>query len=458
MKKPIIALIALVIAAGGSVGAFLAVKNSKDKEKQHKQEEIADNVLFSFDPYSPTKLSFSNGSETYVCEHSDDVWKLTSGEFTVDQTYCQLICTYTSNLTAAENYGEITEEKLAMYGLDSPDTVEITEPNGTHTLHIGDQSPTGDYYYVTVDGKDNVYAVEAMRGSVLKLDRLLIKNKELLPFTLYDLKEVTTYKDGEILCDLTYDENSQTWSLPEEYSSLELDQTQVTAEFNNIVRLEAEEMMDEKLDDLSKYGFDKPYGEAVIKGLDGTERKLLISVDENAPEYCYVLVDGEQVEKYYTQDMHFTQLLPYDYISQSLTVAKNYNTKSFSLKYGDIDLKGELDMDNNKCVINEKTVDLNTNENYVSFDNFFNSMSILKFKGTDVKAKPELKDPAFTAEFSLTEGGTEKIDLVKGEETNYYVFRNGKYIGAYVDASMLTGRNSLSEFYIKFSNITGLNK
>ena len=42
MKKPIIALIALVIAAGGSVGAFLAVKNSKE---------------LRFDPEARTQMS-----------------------------------------------------------------------------------------------------------------------------------------------------------------------------------------------------------------------------------------------------------------------------------------------------------------------------------------------------------------------------------------------------------------
>ena len=137
MKKPIIALIALVIAAGGSVGAFFAVKNKKDKENQQAQEVIAENALLSFNSDAVTQLTFSKGGESYVCKHDGDLWTLDSGEFAVDQTYCQLICTYTSTLEAAENYGEITDEKLAMYGLDEPDILEITEPKGTHTLRIG---------------------------------------------------------------------------------------------------------------------------------------------------------------------------------------------------------------------------------------------------------------------------------------------------------------------------------
>ena len=456
MNKRIIALIVLLLMAAASVGTMLYFKGQKNKEDKKVQEELNDNVLFDFDPYSPTQIVFTKGSESYTCKLDGEKWVLDSGEFPVDQTYCQLVCTYCSNLTAEENYGEITDEKLKMYGLDAPDKVEITEPKGTHVINIGNESPTGEYCYVTVDGKKNVYAVEVMRGSVLKLDRLLIKNKELLPYTLYDLKEVINYKNGKAVCDLTYDENESKWKLPSEYSQLNLDQTAVTSEFNNIVRIEAEEMMDEKLDDLSKYGFDKPYGEAVVKGLDGTERHLLVSVKEDEPQYCYVLVDNEQVELYYTADLEFTQLTPYDYIVQNYIVEGFHNISGFSFRFGDNDDTCTLNTEEMECTYNGKDVDINATEIYLALDNFFNSFSILKLTGTDTEAKPELKDPALSAEFTNKDGSSIKIDLVKGDGTDYYVFRDGRYIGAYVDESMLTGRNSVSDFCLKFKKLANV--
>lgn len=456
MNKRIIAFIVLILMAGASIGTMLFFKGQKNKEDKKAQEEVNDNVLFDFDPYSPTQIVFTRGGESYTCKLDGENWVLESGEFPVDQTYCQLICTYCSNLTAVENYGEITDEKLKMYGLDSPDTVEITEPNGTHKINVGNESPTGEYYYATVDGKKNVYALELMRGSVLKLDRLLIKNKELLPYTLYDLKEVTTYKDGKVLCDLTYDENESKWILPADYSQVTLDQTEVTATFNNIVRLEAEEMMDEKLDDLTKYGFDKPYGEAVVKGLDGSKRHLLVSINKSDPNYCYVLVDDEQVEMYYTSDLDFTQKMPYDYIVQTYNIENYYNISGFTFKFRDSDDTCKLDTDTMECTYNGKNVDIEPSEVYLALTNFYNSFSMLQLTGTDTEAKPELKDPELSAEFELKEGGKTKIDLVKGKDTSYYVFRDGKYIGAYVDESMLTGRNSVSDFYIKFKKLAGI--
>lgn len=453
MKKAIIALIVLILAAGGSVGAFLAVKNGKEKEKQQASKVLAENELFSFDPYSPTKIVFSKGDEVYEVEKQDDKWTLTSGEFAMDQDYCQLICTYFSDLTAETNYGEITDEKLEMYGLTDPDTIEVTEPGGTHILKVGDPSPMGDYYYVTVDGRDKVYAISYMEGSVLKLDRLLLKNKELLTYSLYDIKEVIVKKDGKTTLDLSFDPDTQEWSLPDEYSSLKVDPTMITTVLNNLVRLESEEMLDEKLEDLSKYGHDKPYGELIVKGIDGTERKLSISFNDEKPDYCMVLFEDGQVELYYKADLSIVDKTPYDFIVQNTIAADSASTKKLQLSYNGNDDTFEIDMDNQKCKVNGKEVAIDTMDNYVAFDNFFKAASVYNFAGLDIEAKPQLKDPVMTAKFTDTDGKTVKMDLVTRDDSTLYVFKDGKYIGAYVNDTMLKGRTSLSEFYIKFKKI-----
>lgn len=459
MKKPIIALIIMIIAAAGSVIGFLAVKNKNDDKKKQEKEKLADNELFSFDPYSPTKVVFSKGSETYTVELNNDVWELDTKEFSIDQTYIQLVCTYMSNLTADKSYGEISSDKLSMYGLDDPDKIELTEPSGTHTLYVGSVSPTGESYYVTADGKNNVYTIDAQHGSVMKLDRLLLKNKKIVPYGLSDIKSIVTYDEsGEKTCELTYDPESMSWSLPEEYSNLTLDQTKVTAELNVLVRLEAEDMLDEKLEDLKKYGFDKPYGKAVLTGLDGSEHEFLVSTNSDDPTYCFVLVDGEQVELYYKSDLSITQNKPITYIAKNYIAAQMSEVTSFKLDFNGNSDSCTIDLENQKCTFNGKEVSLSNSEPYAALNNLFNSFSVLKLEGTDAKASPKLESPALSAEFTLSEGGTVKIDLVRNEKDSksYYVFRDGKYIGAYVDETMLKGRNSLSDFYIKFTKLAGI--
>ena len=59
MKKPLIILAAALVLAGGSTGAFLAVKNKKDAETSQAEAMKKDNHLFSFDSDDITKIEFS---------------------------------------------------------------------------------------------------------------------------------------------------------------------------------------------------------------------------------------------------------------------------------------------------------------------------------------------------------------------------------------------------------------
>ena len=456
MKKAIIALVAMIIAAGGSVGAYVAVKHNKDKEKQQVKDQLADNVLFSFDPYSPTQIEFSNKNEKYTAQTDGETWTLSSGEFPVDQDYCKLICVYLSDLKAETNYGPITDEKLKMYGLDDPDTISVTAPSGTHTINIGDLSPMGDYYYATVEGKENIYAIESMKGSVLRIDRLLLKNKMLVPYSAHDIKELTITKEGKTVCHLSYDKDADKWSLPEEYDMLGTDNTRVSAVISTFVRLEADEMLDENLTDLSKYGFDKPYAEIDVKGIDNSERHITIAVNEDEPTYCLALMDDGQVERYYRSDLDIVDKEPFNYIIKNKIVAAYQDTNKFSVKFNGNEDTCELDLANSKCVYNGKKADIASVEIYSAFNNFFNSISILEYSGTDINAAPRLKDPVLSAEFETKEDGTKKLDLVKGDDGRCYVFLDGKYNGGYVDETVLTGRNSISEFYIKFKKLADL--
>ena len=49
MKKGIIAVVGLVIAAGASTGVFFAVKNDNDRKEAEKAAELSDNQLFRID-------------------------------------------------------------------------------------------------------------------------------------------------------------------------------------------------------------------------------------------------------------------------------------------------------------------------------------------------------------------------------------------------------------------------
>ena len=106
MKKPIIILVSALVLAGSSMGAFLAVKHKRDTEANISQAEKEDNVLFNINSAGIKKVEFGLEDGDYVAELNDSgVWVLTNrDDFALDQVYMQLICTYTSDLTAQTAY------------------------------------------------------------------------------------------------------------------------------------------------------------------------------------------------------------------------------------------------------------------------------------------------------------------------------------------------------------------
>lgn len=462
MKKVIISVVALLIVAGGSFGAFLAVKNKSDKETKQQASELADNVLFSFDDESIKEINFECPDGQYKAVVNDDGdWKLESGEFALDQTYIDALLTLVSDFTAETNYGEADSSKKSMYGLENPsETITLSDGTNNYKIYVGNISPTNDYYYIMVEGKDKVYTVDSVHGSVLKASRLMIKSKELIPYKNNEIKQITVKKDGKTVYDLTFDTESSTWSLPKEYSNLPFDQTAVTSMLTTVTRLEAQQLLEENLDDFSKYGFDKPVAEVTVKGIDGTEQNILVSgkTDENKT-YSYALIeDTNQVQMYYFSDLDFVDNKPIDFLPDSTTVATMYDVTGFDLTFGDINDSFTMDIANNILKVNGKEADIKNSENSTDFQNFYNALSILIFTETDVDASPDNSEPLLSAVFHVNDGTDIKIDLVDAGNDKCYVFKDDVYTGGLIDMSRITGKTSVRSFYDTFFEIAGILK
>lgn len=461
MKKVIIAMVALLVVAGGSFGAFLAVKNKSDNETKKQVSELADNVLFNFDSDSITEINFDCPDGQYKAVHENDEWKLDNGEFTVDQTYITTLLTLVSDFTAETNFGEADDSKKAMYGLENPsETITLTDGTENYKIYVGNITPTNDYYYIMVDGKDKVYTVDSIHGSVLKASRMMLKAKDLIPYDNNEIKQIVLKKDGKIIYDLTFDSENSQWSLSDEYSNLPFDQTAVTSMLTSLTRLEAQQMLEENLEDLSKYGFDKPSAEVTVKGLDGTEKSFLISgkQDENRT-YTYLLQkDTNQVQTYYISDLNFTNYTPVHFMPDSFTVAGMYDVTGFEFTYGEIQDSFKMNMTDRTLEVNGKEIDIQKAETSTTFQNFYNSLSVLIFKDTDIESTPDNSEPLITVVYHINDGTDLKVDFVDAGDNQCYIFKNDVYTGGIIDMSRITGKNSVRSFYEAFCEYAGIIK
>ena len=454
MKKPIAALAALVIAAGASVYAVIAVKDQKDKDDKKAAEKIADNTLFSFDSQTITKASFKCADGDYTVENIDGEWKLTSGgDFPLDQDYIKNVCNYVSFLTAEMSFDN-DEDKYAAYGLDDPGVIELFADDETYRLNIGGISPTNEYYYVTLDDRDRVYAVNALYGSVLKVSHEMLFNKYLVPFDDYSFAEIKVSKQGKTLYDIVHDTETDTWSLPEQFSYLPFNQTSVDSVVTVITRVKttASGVRETHPSDLSVYGLDAPAYTAELTAIDGTKRTLLINPDYDTKNgYSSVYTkETDQVMLFPTIDLTLIKKSPIDFITKNVTNAEYTDITAVDYTSGGIDAKITIDPAAAKCTHNGTELDLSDSTLKLALQNLISSLGNENIKAVDADAAPKLDDPLLTAVFTKTDGSKLTYQLTDAGNSLCYVFINGKYTGALVSADVVSGKNSAEYFYDEF--------
>ncbi|MBR4627102.1 MAG: DUF4340 domain-containing protein [Ruminococcus sp.] len=455
MKRPIAALAVLVIAAGVSVGSFIAVKDKKDKDDKAAAEKAADNYLFSFDSSAINKAKFTCPDGEFTAELIDSEWKLTSGgSFTLDQDYVKNVCIYLSTLKADTSFAR-DESKLASYGLNDAGTIELYSDDETYSLSIGGISPTNDYYYITVDGRDRVYAISSLFGSVLKTNMSLLVDKKLVPYDDYSVAEIKVSKGRDVLYDLTFDKDKGTWSLPEKYSALPFNQSEAESTLTVLTRVTAysDGYRETSPADLSVYGLKDPPFTAVITGLDGSTRTLLLNPDYDVQNGCTSVYTKEtdQVILFPTIDLTLIKKTDFSFITRSVSNVTYADINALDLTIGE-DVKAQIaiDTENQKGTCNGKEFSLSDSTVKLQLQNLVGSIGSEKIDAIDLSASPELKDPVLTAVFTRKEGGTLTCQFTEAGNDLYYVFIDGKFNGALTGKDNLSGKNSISYFYDEF--------
>lgn len=454
MKKTLILIASLVVLAAASLTAFFIVKDKQEKIAEEESSKLADYALFSFDSNSIKKVSIETEGSEYIAEIDESSeWNMTStDDFEANSQYFQNVCTYLSDLTAEKDYGEADDEKKALYGLENP--IKITASDGTkdYTIYIGDPSPTGDVYYVMTGDKSKIYAIDTLYGSVLKTSRTMMKDPMMLPFGDREIANIQLIRDGKTAYDLNYDSESGLWKLPDEYSKLTTDVTKITSMINIMTRIEAQNFFEENLEDLSKYGFDKPTAELIVTGLNGVTRKYLFSLYGNETDtYIHVYFEETgQVATYFTGDCNFINYGYDRFISPMICNISLNGITGLDFTFEGRNDSFEVDTETDTVKMNGKPLSEFAANTTNSFSVFYSSLSALEISGLDIENTPELSDPILKAVFHFADEPDKTVELVERDDSSCYVFIDGTYTGAYIENEKFNGKNTLDFFYDSF--------
>lgn len=452
MKKSLITIITLVLMAAVSLTAFLIIKNKEDGKKTAEAEKNADYALFNFDSDSINKVTFDCPDGVYTAEHIDNKWTLTnSDEFTISESYVQNICEYMCTLSATKDYGDADDEKKSVYGLENPVKITAYSDTDEYTIFVGDPSPTGDIYYVMIGNKSKIYAIDSLYSSIFKTSRIMMKDKYLVPYTDDEMSEIKLVKNGSTVFDLTYNEDTSSWDLPEEYSKLTIDATKITTMINVMTRLEVESFLDENLEDYSKYGFDTPEAELIVTGKDGKTQKLLFSYyGNNAANYTHILFEETgQVATFYTSDVDFIEYTPLHFLSSTINSVYTTDITGFDFKFDDMSSSFIVNITDSIITCDGSSLSDTQKNSITIFNNFFSAITNLKFSDLELEAAPDNSEPFMSVKYFFPDGTKKLIEFSSEVDAKHYVFIDGEYTGTYIEHSALTGQNSVKEFYGK---------
>lgn len=460
MKKPIIIAIVLFVLAVGSISAFFVVKSSQDEKSAATTEKLKSYSLFDFDYSNITSIDLKNENGEYNIVYSAEqsAWKMKNHEnYPVSLDYCNSLLTFLSTLTATDDLGTADEAKKADYGLNNGYYVNVSDGVNNYKLNIGSITPTSDNYYVTVEGRDTVYLVDAYYGCVLVANDAMIRNANMVGYTDSELSRIRVVRGGKDVIDVTRN-NTDMWESTVKdgvLGKLYVDTTKVSTITNLITRLQAEEFVTFKIENQSDYGFDKPYAELYVYTKDNECTHLLFSYyGENSDMYTHVLdADTGVVGIYYTYDVDFIEGDMSDVLYPTFNEEDIDTVSSIDMKYHDETINFTFDSASSQYTLNGEDVDVLGAEACDYLTNFFNALSYLSFDGIDPEAPEAFEKAADEANYDITikynflDGKSKTIGFIKFEENKYYLVINSEYTGLIIREKDISGTSSFMYWY-----------
>ncbi|MBQ8554338.1 MAG: DUF4340 domain-containing protein [Clostridia bacterium] len=155
MKKMLLLLIALVLCIGGYYGVQLL-----SNETASVTEETGTFALDSHAAGDLTGLAWTQGDESFAFTLTDGVWSVTTDPaFPLNQEDVQAMANDLLALVGTRQLDGVAD--LSAYGLSEPSfSVTVSWSDGTSTTYtMGDETPFGDGYYLSLDHEGILYTV-----------------------------------------------------------------------------------------------------------------------------------------------------------------------------------------------------------------------------------------------------------------------------------------------------------
>lgn len=271
--------------------------------------------LYTLEASSIDRLAFTgaDGPITFVRQGDRWVWEQEE-DFPLNQHFTDTMVEKTSVLRAKREVAE-GREQFALYGLDQPSNViTVTAGDQERVIYLGSANSASGDYYMTVEGSETIYTVDASLYNIFSGSILSMAARESLPdFTIKDMIQVTvvegereltflreTKSDGQgsggwlVWCREEEGENTPGPGQPS-VSTGPADETLVSQLLAQIPKLRYEELAAYHPggEELEACGLEKPGARLqVVYQKDGNQETYSLLIGDETGDYRFVYPEG----------------------------------------------------------------------------------------------------------------------------------------------------------------------
>lgn len=464
-SKEIICLLAVFVI---SLVSYILSAHKNAEENLSLAMEYGSVPLFSFNADSISTLEVETpDDEIYRIHYENSDWTIDDVNFSPNEAGVESIVSIMSALYSTRTISfNASSEDLSIYGLDKPTRITCRLSGGqSHTLFIGDTTPTGENYYAMREGEDYIYLISAEEGVYLNASRDLLKDPYIIEYgTIYsDVTYLKLVRDDATVFELEYGDAWQNYptqsylstSAADRWSAIapidwHVDYSNVSTIVDNIIRVQVYEFVEENCQDLEKYGLDDPKYHFSIGTKDGNAINLSFGNQNIDGTYIYAMYDDtKQVALFSMTDVAFLDATPEDiyniFVYSGHTLIDNYNQTDIAEIELTLDGQTHLITNNSYDDINEYTFngielygDINGSQ---LVEDLYSSIAALTLSEIDTSGQSVQKSgEAYMSVHYLCANGDEiSIELyeVPDEEFLYYVFLNDEYANIKVRESTI---------------------
>lgn len=332
MKKRTVAMLVTLAALAALAGVYAWLR-LKPAPAAPAYEEGAKKELSKLDAEKLVKIVLSDRPEgTLTLVKQDGAWRLDPPSALKLDTASVDDLVYSFTALFAERTIEEQPTDLAPYGLVPPRAVArgYLADGTVKTIRLGDETPTGNTYYLQVEGDPAVYSVWMNHGQHFHWKAVDLRSKALL--ATINVEEVAYYK-ARLRSGQTVEIVEKT---PEEAKEFQLgfgkylmvkpyaaprgvDGEKFQPMLEGPAGIDVAEFVDEAPADLARYGLEKPWGEVLVRDKAGTLH-LLFGADRGADRVCFMVAGERAVYAVDRYKLDFLATKPFDIVDKFLFI------------------------------------------------------------------------------------------------------------------------------------------